>query len=199
MINYNTIKMKNVLIIGASGGIAQIVTDLLVNDQTVNLTLFARKANRLKVQTSKCKIIEGDALDKEVLKTAMNGQDIVYVNLAGDLDRMAKNIVAAMQETGVKKIIAISSIGIYDTPLKSVLVPYRKLADVIEASGLDYTILRPEWFSNANEVAYETTQKGTPEKGSVISRKSLATLITEIIKSPEQFKKQNLGVNKPNS
>jgi uncharacterized protein YbjT (DUF2867 family) len=199
MINYNTIKMKNVLIIGASGGIAQIVTDLLVNDQTVNLTLFARKANRLKVQTSKCKIIEGDALDKEVLKTATNGQDIVYVNLAGDLDRMAKNIVAAMQETGVKKIIAISSIGIYDTPLKSVLVPYRKLADVIEASGLDYTILRPEWFSNANEVAYETTQKGTPEKGSVISRKSLATLITEIIKSPEQFKKQNLGVNKPNS
>ncbi|MFV5697403.1 NAD(P)H-binding protein [Flavobacterium sp. ZT3R17] len=191
--------MKNLLIIGASGGIAQIVTDILVNDQTVNLTLFARKANRLKSQTSKCKIIEGDALDKEVLKTAMNGQDIVYVNLAGDLERMTKNIVAAMQETGVKKIIAISSIGIYDTPLKSVLVPYRKLADAIEASGLDYTILRPEWFSNANEVDYETTQKGTPEKGSVISRKSLATLITEIIKSPEQFKKQNLGVNKPNS
>jgi uncharacterized protein YbjT (DUF2867 family) len=192
--------MKNVLIIGASGGIAQIVTDLLVNNETINLTLFARKANRLKSTfASKCKIIEGDALDKAAVKTAVNGQDIVYVNLAGDLERMTKNIVGAMQETGVNKIIAISSIGIYDTPLKSVLVPYRKLADVIEASGLDYTILRPEWFSNANEVDYETTPKGTPEKGSVISRKSLATLITEIIKSPEQFKKQNLGVNKPNS
>lgn len=192
--------MKNVLIIGASGGIAQIVTDLLLNDKTINLTLFARKTNRLKSNlTSKCTVIEGDAMDKEALKTAMRGQDIVYVNLVGDLERMTKNIVGAMQEIGVTKIIAISSIGIYDTPLKSVLVPYRKLADVIEASGLDYTILRPEWFSNENEVDYETTLKGTPEKGSVISRKSLATLITEIIKTPEQFKQLNLGVNKPNS
>ncbi|MFV5701337.1 NAD(P)H-binding protein [Flavobacterium sp. XS2P12] len=192
--------MKKVLIIGASGGIAQIVTDLLLNDKTINLTLFARKTNRLKSNlNSKCTVIEGDAMDKEALKTAMHGQDIVYVNLAGDLERMTKNIVGAMQEIGVTKIIAISSIGIYDTPLKSVLVPYRKLADVIEASGLDYTILRPEWFSNENEVDYETTLKGTPEKGSVISRKSLATLITEIIKTPEQFKQLNLGVNKPNS
>ncbi|MFV8325278.1 NAD(P)H-binding protein [Flavobacterium sp. ZS1P14] len=191
--------MKNVLIIGANGGIAQIVTDLLLNDKTVNLTLFARKASRLGSRISKCKVIEGDAFDKEVLKTALKGQDLVYVNLAGDLERMAKNIVTAMQETGVPKIIAISSIGIYDTPLKSVLVPYRKLADVIEASDLDYTILRPEWFTSANEVDYETTPKGTAEKGSVISRKSLATLITAIIKSPEQFKNQNLGVNKPNS
>ncbi len=192
--------MKNVLIIGASGGIAQIVTDLLLNDETINLTLFARKTNRLKSNlTSKCTVIEGDAMDKEALKTAMRGQDIVYVNLVGDLERMTKNIVGAMQETGVTKIIAISSIGIYDTPLKSILVPYRKLADVIEASGLDYTILRPEWFSNENEVDYETTLKDTPEKGSVISRKSLATLITEIIKTPEQFKQLNLGVNKPNS
>jgi uncharacterized protein YbjT (DUF2867 family) len=192
--------MKNVLIIGASGGIAQIVTDLLLNDETINLTLFARKTNRLKSNlTSKYTVIEGDAMDKEALKTAMRGQDIVYVNLVGDLERMTKNIVGAMQEIGVTKIIAISSIGIYDTPLKSVLVPYRKLADVIEASGLDYTILRPEWFSNENEVDYETTLKDTPEKGSVISRKSLATLITEIIKTPEQFKQLNLGVNKPNS
>jgi uncharacterized protein YbjT (DUF2867 family) len=192
--------MKNVLIIGASGGIAQIVTDLLLNDETINLTLFARKTNRLKSNlTSKYTVIEGDAMDKEALKTAMRGQDIVYVNLVGDLERMTKNIVGAMQEIGVTKIIAISSIGIYDTPLKSVLVPYRKLADVIEASGLDYTILRPEWFSNENEVDYETTLKGTPERGSVISRKSLATLITEIIKTPEQFKQLNLGVNKPNS
>jgi uncharacterized protein YbjT (DUF2867 family) len=67
----------------------------------------------------------------------------VYVNLAGNLEAMAKSIVTAMQETGVKRIIAISSIGIYKTPLKAILQPYRKLADVIEGSGLDYTILRP--------------------------------------------------------
>ncbi len=45
----------------------------------------------------------------------------------------------------------------------------------------------------------ETTRKGEPEKGSVVSQKSLATLITKIIESPEKYARQNLGVNKPNS
>jgi uncharacterized protein YbjT (DUF2867 family) len=192
--------MKNVLIIGASGGIAQIVTDLLIEERDIQLTLFVRNMNRLKInQITYCKVVEGNVMDVEALKSAMAGQDIVYVNLAGDLEKMTKNIVAAMKQTGVGKVIFISSIGIYQKPLKSVLIPYRKGADVIEESGLDYTILRPNWFSNANEVDYETTKKGEPEKGSTISRKSLATLITEIIKSPGDFKNQNLSVNKPNS
>jgi uncharacterized protein YbjT (DUF2867 family) len=127
------------------------------------------------------------------------GQDVVYANLSGDLEAMAKNIVRAMDETGVKKHIFISSIGIYDVPLRPVLKPYRKAADMIEASGLEYTILRPTWFTNADEVGYEMTRKGEPEKGSVISQKSLATLITEIIESPEKYVRENLGVNKPNS
>jgi uncharacterized protein YbjT (DUF2867 family) len=192
--------MKNVLIIGAGGGIAQIVIELLLKEDDIQLTLFLRNARRLKNnQASACRVIEGDVLDENVLRAAVEGQDIVYVNLAGDLEQMAKNIVNAMQQTGVKKIIFISSIGIYEVPLKSVLKPYRKAADVIEASGLDYTILRPAWFTGGDEVGYETTQKDQPERGSVISRKSLATLITEIIKSPEKYKQQNLGVNKPNS
>lgn len=89
--------------------------------------------------------------------------------------------------------------GIYGTPLRPVLVPYRKLADVIEASNLDFNILRPTWFINSDEVDYELTRKGEPERGSVISQKSLATLIAEMIRSPEKYVRENLGVNKPNS
>jgi uncharacterized protein YbjT (DUF2867 family) len=89
---------------------------------------------------------------------------------------MAKDFVKAIQETGVKRIMAISSIGIYKTPLQSVLIPYRKLADIIESSGLDYTILRPGWFTNANEIDYAITQKGKAETGTAISRKSIAAL-----------------------
>lgn len=50
---------------------------------------------------------------------------------------------------------------------------------------MNRSILRPIWFTNAEEVDYETTRKGEPEKGSVISQKSLATFITKIIESPE--------------
>jgi len=84
---------------------------------------------------------------------------------------MVKNIVKAMQETDVKRIIAISSIGIYESPLRPVLIPYRKLADVIESSGLDYTILRPDWFTNANEVSYSITHKRELEQGSAYQEK----------------------------
>ena len=148
---------------------------------------------------SKCRIVEGDVLNYNQLKEAIAGQEIVYANLASDLEAMATNIVKAMKETGVKKLIFISSIGIYDVPVKSVLQPYRKAADVIETSNLEYTILRPTWFTNADELDYETTRKGEPEKGSVISQKSLAILITRIIGSAGKYIRENLGVNKPDS
>ncbi|GAA3974859.1 NAD(P)H-binding protein [Mucilaginibacter dorajii] len=192
--------MKNVIILGAGGGIAKKVTELLVANRDVNLTLFLRSKNRLsKSEGTKANIIEGDVLNYNQLRAAISGQDIVYVNLAGDLENMGTNIVKAMTETGVKKIIAISSIGIYETPLKAVLKPYRKLADIIEASELDYTIIRPTWFTNVNEVDYEITYKGEAEKGSVISQKSLAAFITKVIENPEDYTRSNLGINKPNS
>lgn len=192
--------MKNVIILGASGGIASRVIDILVREDDINLTLFLRNKSRLKNKDlSKCTIIEGDVLDYDQLNQAIAGQDIVYANLAGDLEEMARNIVKAMKETSVKKIIFISSIGIYDSPVKSVLKPYRKAADIIEATDLDYTILRPTWFTGVDEVDYETTKKGEPERGSVISQKSLATLISEIIQAPQNYVRANLGVNKPKS
>ncbi|MDQ3842587.1 MAG: NAD(P)H-binding protein [Bacteroidota bacterium] len=190
--------MKNVIILGASGNIARHVIDMLRDSGDIHLTLFLRKKSRLRnTDISKFRVIEGDVLNYDQLKEAIKGQDIVYVNLSGDLEFMAKNIVRAMKENSVRRIIAISSIGIYETPLRPVLRPYRKLADVIEASDLHYTILRPTWFTTANEVDYEITRKGEPEKGSVISEKSLATFITKIIESPEIYVRENLGVNKP--
>jgi uncharacterized protein YbjT (DUF2867 family) len=179
--------MKNVLIMGASGNIARHVIDLLASASDLNLTLFVRSARRLPHPPANARVVEGDVLNFAQLKAAVAGQDIVYANLAGDLGRMAQHIVRAMTETGVRQVIFISSIGIYEQSLKAVLKPYRAAADVLEASDLDYTILRPAWFTSADEVDYKLTQKGTPERGSVISQRSLATFITKIIASPAQY------------
>jgi len=78
----------------------------------------------------------------------MVGQDVVYANLAGPLEQMARSIVQAMNATGLRRLIFISSMGIYNEvpgqKYKSVLDPYRDSAAVVEASELDYTIIRPE-------------------------------------------------------
>lgn len=189
--------MKKVIVIGASGSLAKYVIDTLQNVPDIHLTLLARNKSGIKNDTANATVVEADVMDYPKLKDAVSGNEIVYINLAGNLEAMTKNIVKAMQETGVKRVIAISSIGIYETPLKPVLVPYRKLADVIESSGLEYTILRPEWFTNANEVNYAITQKGEPEKGSAISRKSIAAFVALLVQNPELHKNENLGISKP--
>lgn len=186
---------KKVLIIGASGSLATVVIETLKKQANVELTLFARKKNRIS-NIENTTVTEGDAMKYSDVKNAVSGKDIVYVNLAGDLDAMTRNIIKAMQETGVKRIIAISSIGIFDTPMRSVLKPYRALSDNIENSGLDYTILRPDWFTNGNEVDYNITHKGEPETGGALSRKSIAAFVATLVQNPELHINENLGISK---
>lgn len=58
---------------------------------------------------------------------AMADHDVVYANLAGQLEQQARNIVKAMTAAGVKRLIFISSMGIYDEVPRerhgSILVP----------------------------------------------------------------------------
>ena len=190
--------MKNVLIVGASGGLARYVIEALKSLPGIRLTLFARNKNRIPAQLAAgCIVVEGDATNYNNVRQAVAGHDLVYVNLAGDLEVMTANIVRAMQEERVDRIIAVSSIGIYENPLRQVLIPYRKLADLIEASGLNYTILRPDWFTNSNEIDYAITHKGEAETGVAVSKKSIAAFIATIVASPDLHTNANLGISKP--
>ena len=58
----------------------------------------------------------------------MAGQDVVYANLAGELEQQARCIVRAMEKTGVKRLIFVSSMGIYEEVpnerFGSILDPY---------------------------------------------------------------------------
>jgi uncharacterized protein YbjT (DUF2867 family) len=196
------LQLSNVLILGANGGIARLAIDLFLKETDAQLTLYLRNSSRLRnLDPNRTRVIEGDVMDIEKLKQAIVGQNVVYANLAGDLEIMSKNIVEAMDATGVKRLIFISSMGIYDEvpgeKYGSILDPYRKSAAFIEASDLDYTILRPAWFTNKDEIDYETTQKGEPFKGSEVSRKSVAHLIVKLAESPELEVRRSLGVNKP--
>lgn len=96
--------MTKILVLGANGQIAKIVTTLLLERTNADLTLFLRNVKRLKsLPTKRVKVIEGNVLDKEQLLAAIAGQDVVYVNLSGKMEEMAINIVQAMHTNGVKK------------------------------------------------------------------------------------------------
>lgn len=203
--------MKHVLILGAAGQIAKWAIELLANEPDLTQTLLVRDAKKLGSDLPEnAKLIEADVLDLEQLKQAMQGQDIVYANLAGELETQTQNIITAMHATGVKRIILINSLGIYDEvkgkfgewnnkEIGIYLGPYRRAADLLETSDLDYSILRAAWLTDEDEIDYETTERQQDFKGTVVSRKSVAALVVKIIQTPSFASRQNLGINKPNT
>ena len=189
-----------ILILGANGQVARNTTRVLLRDSDAELTLFLRHAERLKnPDKTRVTIVEGDVLDTVALQRSMANQDVVYANLAGDMKRQAERIIDAMHATGKKRLIFISSMGIYgEVPgetYRSVLDPYRDSAAVIEASDLDYTILRPGWFTNDAAVSYQLTQKGEPFKGHDVSLNSLSDLITKLALAPTLHVRRSIGVS----
>ncbi len=193
--------MSKILILGANGQLARNTTPFFLKHPDVRLTLYLRRANRLKnPDPSRVTIVEGDVLDGETLKAAMQGQDVVYANLAGAMEQQSETIVQAMHATGLKRLIFISSMGIYgEVPgerYRSILDPYRDSAAVIEASDLDYTILRPGWFTRDDEINYQLTQKGEPFKGHDVSLNSLSDLIVKLALSPTMQVRRSLGVSR---
>jgi uncharacterized protein YbjT (DUF2867 family) len=194
--------MTKILILGANGQVARHTTQELLRDTDAKLTLYLRRASRLKnPDPARVTIVDGDVLDSSKLKSAMEGQDVVYANLAGDMKSAAEHIVDAMHAAGVKRLIFISSMGIYgEVPgehYRRVLDPHRDSAAAIEASDLEYTILRPGWFKNEPKVSYQLTKKGEPFKGHDVTLDSLSDLITKLATTAGLHVRESLGVSSP--
>lgn len=205
--------MKTILILGAHGKIAQLaIKELTAED--VNLKLFLRNSARLSsLSTNKrVQLFEGNAANLQDLAAAMENVDIVYANLAGnDIEEQAKNVVTSMNQRGLKRLIWISTLGIYDEVPGAFgkwnhemldggyLETYAAAAKVIEASDLEYTIIRPAWLTNKDEVDFEKTQKGETFRGTEVSRKSVASFVVDLINNPEKELRHSVGLNKPNS
>lgn len=209
--------MSNILILGATGQIAQLVTaqllnvqlldQELVNDQTHHLFLYCRQPQRLNCKNAiaqrQVDVIQADVNDTAQLEQAMIDIDVVYANLSGhDLGQQAQNIVNAMQKEGVKRLIFITSMGIYNevtTPAQNLqnnpaLKPYRALADVVESSGLDYTLVRPGWFVHAPNSKVVLSQKGEAFTGMETSKQALVEFICDLIDQPTQHIQQSVGI-----
>ncbi|BCU52313.1 nucleoside-diphosphate sugar epimerase [Staphylococcus auricularis] len=201
--------MRRVLILGANGNISKAAINSFLENTNYTLRLFLRDANRLPDYASdRIRVREGDATNIDDVNDAMQDVDIVVASLSGELDKEAEIIVKAMEQNEVKRLIFVTALGIYnevpgafgkwvEDKLGEKLAVYKRAADMIEASDLDYTLLRPAWLTNFNEIDFETTEKDETFKGTEVSRKSVATVIVNIAKDPELFLRENIGINKP--
>ena len=205
--------MQHVLILGAGGKIAKLTETMLLAETDAMMTLFLRHPEKIAVSDEQREtVVTGDAANADDLAQAMKGQDVVYANLAGsNIETQAQQVVKAMNEAGVNRLVWISTLGIYDEVpgafgkwnhqmLDDGYLPsYAAAAKVVEDSDLDYTIIRPAWLQNQDKIDYELTNKGDAFKGTEVSRKSIAAVVTSLITDPTKHIRASLGVNKPNT
>ena len=204
-----------ILILGAVGEIARMLTKELLNKTDHSLVLYARNGHKrlTLMDDSREVVIDGDFKDKDKLIDAMKDVDLVYINDMGD-EKSTQTISEAMQETGVKRVIAASVLGIYDevagafgewnnrmiggSPRMDSQVESARL---LESSNLDYTLLRLTWLYNkAGNTNYMISQKGEPFIGAQVTRQAVTQLILDIIdEKSDKYLRTSLGVSEPDT
>lgn len=205
--------MTRIIILGANGATSKVLIPKLLKIDHIEITLFSRKDNNLQQYKhhNNIKTLKGDANHLPTLKEAFQNQDIIISTLGDmDLDLKTQNIIRAMNDLNLKRLISINAGGIYDE-LPSLFNEWDKqmvgetrpinlkAANLIESSGLDYTILRPVWLTNKLITEYTLTQKGELFKGTETSRASIAEFIALLIKKPHLHLNENLGISQPNT
>ncbi len=201
--------MKRILIVGATGTVGSQVRKTLLENTDYQLTLFSRTAAKLNINPLREKAISGDVNSLSDLKQAIKQQDAVFVSLSGNLPLYIRNIITVMKQEAIKRLIFISSMGIYDEIPASVgangnlkfnpmLEPYRQAADLVEQSDLTYTIIRPGWFTQG-PINYVLTEKGEPFGGHDISVASIADLVRRLLEDENFGINESFGINTPNS
>lgn len=191
--------MTHIAILGASSPIGHYTYEFLKNYPNLNITLFMR--NPKKAYHPQITIY-GDALNIDDLKHALKNVDLVISTLGPyQVDTMAKNLIFAMKENNIKRLIWTGSLGIYGMASglensnlgdpndpSTYLGNQRVAADLLLESGLDVTILRPNWLTNDEivEPLNITSTKEITPKGHV-SRKTVAKFIADLAMHPNQY------------
>ena len=143
-------KYKNLLILGASGGIGQWAVKI-AKERGYNITVVVRsKASIEKIEG--LNVLQGNVLDSDVLEEAMQGQDAVlsclgikrktqgnpWSALASPTDfteMVAKKTVAIMKKKDIQRLIVISAAGVGDS--WSAVSPFMKI--LIRSSNIKFT------------------------------------------------------------
>ena len=157
-------KSLSILVFGATGGTGRAVVDQAL-EAGHHVTAFVRTPSKLDRKHDRLKVLQGDATDNAAVRSAMPGHDAVFCALgapardrSGLRERGTAAILEAMEATGVRRLVCLSTYGIAETRdslpffLKYVVVPFylaRAFADHeaqeerVRASAVDWTLVRP--------------------------------------------------------
>jgi uncharacterized protein YbjT (DUF2867 family) len=135
-----------ILITGASGTVGKAVLREASGKALKVCGMFRSKEEAAKAPSG-CETVLADYADKESLRKALDGVTSVYVVCSPipQLVELESNMLEACKESAVKHVVLNSALGAGDYG-KSFPSWHRKVEDKLKATGLSYTILRPNGF-----------------------------------------------------
>ncbi len=195
---------KKVLILGATGLFGSALTERLAALDRYELTLSARHAADKYKSSEHLKVVNCNAENADELSVLVKNSDVVYCAISGEvLPAVAKNLVSA----DVKRLLFMGAVGIYneipddmdgDDNLDNepAQIPNRKAADLIEASGLNYTILRPGYLREGERDDYILSFKGEPANGYISTIPSVVELAVKLIDDDNLYVRESVSITK---
>lgn len=186
--------MSKTLIIGASGQIGKMATELLLKNEQ-NVSALVRDKSKLSDLDSPFLTIVEQDLEGDFSAALKDCDQVIFTAGSGrntgtdktmliDLWAATKAATYA-KEHGVKHFIMISSIGADDPDaIESDLKPYlvaKHMADEhLINSGLNYTIVRPGTLTNESATMQVTTERPSDRSKAKISRENVANALLHI-------------------
>lgn len=199
----------NLLIFGATGGTGRELTKQALN-QGHTVTGFSRHAKELIDEFPNLRVIEGDVADKATVEEAVQGQDAVLSALGSSslkrsptLTKGVENIVQAMEQHNVRRLVYQSSLGVGDSRkqvsflIRYIVVPLvlrNAIADhedkerIIKQSSLDWVIVRPAGLTDGDHTG-DYRYGETIDLGAKISRADVADFMLKQVSDDACLKK----------
>ena len=157
------------IIFGSTGGTGRELLKQAL-DQGHNVVAYARNPAKIDdIKHAGLQVVRGDILDPAVVESATAGQEAVLSTIGAGAERTTlredgtRNIVEAMERTGVQRLISQSSLGVGDSRanlsfftkyiivsvfLRHAFADHERQEAVIKQSSLDWTIVRPPHLTN---------------------------------------------------
>lgn len=175
-----------IVVIGATGSIGRLTVEALLAEGH-RVTAYARRPERVGIEHANLRLTSGDARDLAALTHAIRGQEAVVVTLGAGASRKNRirsegtlNVIRAMQETGVRRLVCQSTLGAHESwanlnavwkylmfglLLHPVHRDHELQESLVRASGLDWTIVRPSAFVDGPATGAFRTGFGPDQRG----------------------------------
>jgi putative NADH-flavin reductase len=168
--------MKNILLLGATGFVGEVVLSQLLSDN-YNITILVRDTDKTIQPKQNLKVIIGSVLNADDIQKALEEQDAVLDCLGNGKNADGKQntftsdaikiIVQEMEKSKVRRLICMSNVGtlaskspwyftkiiipLFLRKLKPIIKDKERLDKIVRNSNLDYTIVYFQKVKKSND------------------------------------------------